>query len=150
MCKGMLELELWTDGACSGNPGPGGWAAILHIPNARTRELSGGEAHTTNNRMELTGVLEGLRFLKEPCRVKIHTDSTYVLKAFKEKWIEGWIRRGWKTSAGKPVANQELWEQLIEQVARHQVEWVWIKGHNGTRWNERADQLAWQESQSRR
>lgn len=146
----MFQLELWTDGACSGNPGPGGWAAILHIPNKGTRELSGGEDHTTNNRMELTGVLEGLRFLKEPCQVVVHTDSTYVLKAFHENWIAGWVKRGWKTSAGKPVANQDLWEQLIDQVNRHQIEWVWIKGHNGTHFNERADQLAWQESQSRR
>ena len=145
-----IHVELWTDGACSGNPGPGGWAAILHIPGRATRELSGGDDHTTNNRMELTGVLEGLRFLKEPCQVTIHTDSTYVLKAFEENWIAGWQKRGWKTASGKPVANQEIWEELIVQVARHQVRWVWIKGHNGTRFNERADYLAVCESQSRR
>ena len=146
----MLKIELWTDGACSGNPGPGGWAAILNIPGRATRELSGGEDHTTNNRMELMGVLQGLRFLKEPCQVHIHTDSKYVLKAFQENWIKGWVSRGWKTSAGKPVANQDLWEQLIPEVQRHQVDWVWIKGHNGTDLNERADVLAFNESQKRK
>jgi ribonuclease HI len=100
--------------------------------------------------MELTGVLEGLRFLKESCQVTIHTDSTYVLKAFEENWIVGWQKRGWKTASGKPVANRELWEELITQVGRHQVRWVWIKGHNGTRFNERADYLAVCESQARR
>lgn len=132
--------ELWTDGACSGNPGPGGWAAVLTM-NGHEKQLSGGAAHTTNNAMEITGILEGLKALKEPCKVAIHTDSSYVLDAC-TKWVHGWKRNGWKTKAGKPVANRELFEALTAQIARHEVSWVKVKGHAGVRLNEICDELA--------
>lgn len=135
-------VELWTDGACSGNPGPGGWAAILRKAD-RVLELSGGEPETTNNRMELQSVIEGLRALKkQPVDVVVHLDSVYVRSAFTEGWITGWQRNGWRTAGKKPVKNQDLWEQLIAEVAKHRVSWELVKGHAGVEWNERADELA--------
>jgi ribonuclease HI len=134
-------VDLWTDGACSDNPGPGGWAALLRI-GARERELSDGAPETTNNRMELLSVIEGLRALNRPCRVRIHLDAAYVMHGFTKGWVHGWQRNGWRTSAKQPVKNQDLWEQLIEQVARHRVNWVLVKGHAGVAFNERVDTLA--------
>jgi ribonuclease HI len=136
----MKAVEIFTDGACSGNPGPGGWGAILRY-NGVEKELSGGEAETTNNRMELTAAIEGLNALKSPCRVELYTDSVYVRDGI-GKWIHGWKRNGWKTAAKKPVKNDDLWKALDEARARHDVTWHWIKGHAGHPENERADALA--------
>ena len=133
-------VEVFTDGACSGNPGPGGWGAILRY-GERERELSGGAAETTNNRMEMTAAIMALEALKRPSRVRLHTDSTY-LKDGITKWIHAWKRRGWKTADKKPVKNQALWERLEAALARHTVEWVWVRGHAGHAENERADALA--------
>jgi ribonuclease HI len=133
-------VAIWTDGACSGNPGPGGWGAILRY-NGSERELSGGEAMTTNNRMELMAAIEALNALKRPCRVSLTTDSQYVREGI-TKWIHGWKKNGWKTADRKPVKNAELWQALDEAVRPHQVEWHWIKGHAGHAENERADELA--------
>ena len=129
-----------TDGACSGNPGPGGWGAILQYGD-KTKELRGGEALTTNNKMELQAVIEGLGALTQRCDVTLHVDSTYVMQGVKS-WMAGWKRNGWKTSDKKPVKNQELWQALDAQVARHDITWVWVKGHAGDPGNERADALA--------
>jgi ribonuclease HI len=137
----LPSVDLWTDGACSGNPGPGGWAALLRF-GERERELSDGAAATTNNRMELLSVIEGLRALDRRCRVRIHLDTTYVMHGFTKGWVNGWQRNDWRTSAKKPVKNQDLWQQLIEQVARHDVDWVLVKGHAGVAFNERVDRLA--------
>jgi ribonuclease HI len=131
---------MYTDGACSGNPGPGGWGAIL-MWNGHEKELSGHAPATTNNRMEMTAVLEGLRSLKKPCTVTVCTDSVYVLKGSTE-WLPGWKRNGWKTSAGKPVENRDLWIALDTELQRHHVSFEWVKGHNGHPLNERADALA--------
>ncbi|MDX2268667.1 MAG: ribonuclease HI [Bryobacter sp.] len=136
----MKQVELFTDGACSGNPGPGGWAAILKF-NEHRKEIFGSEAETTNNRMELLAAIEGLRLLKEPCAVTLTTDSEYVLKGMTE-WLPGWKRNNWKTAAKKPVKNQDLWQALDEQVGRHQVKWVWTKGHADHPENNRCDELA--------
>lgn len=136
----MKSVEVFTDGACSGNPGPGGWGAILRY-NGTERELSGGEADTTNNRMELAAAIEALNALKEPCRVDLYTDSVYVRDGI-SGWIESWKRNGWKTAAKKPVKNTELWQALDEARARHQVSWHWVKGHASHPENERADALA--------
>lgn len=133
-------IDLYTDGACKGNPGPGGWGALLRFGD-HEKELCGGEANTTNNRMELTAVIEGLRTLKRACKVRVHTDSQYVQKGISE-WLANWRRRGWKTSDGKPVKNQDLWQALDELAASHEVEWLWVKGHAGHPENERADALA--------
>lgn len=133
-------VELYTDGACSGNPGPGGWGAILRFKD-KERELKGGEAPTTNNRMEMMAVIQGLTALKRPCTVAIYTDSEYVKKGMTE-WIRGWKARGWKTADKKPVKNEDLWRALDEAAARHQVSWHWVRGHSGHPENERADQLA--------
>ena len=133
-------VELYTDGACSGNPGPGGWGAILQSGD-RLKELKGGEAHTTNNRMELMAVIEGLRALKRPCTVDIYTDSKYVMQGMSE-WISGWKARGWKTAGKQPVKNVDLWQALDAETARHHVRWHWVKGHAGHADNERADALA--------
>ena len=138
---GPPVVELWTDGACSGNPGPGGWACILRTAG-HERELSGGEAHTTNNRMELRAVIAGLAALDRPCRVEIHIDSTYVMHAITKDWIAGWKKRGWRTAAKTPVANRELWEALEAELARHDVTWTKVKGHAGVELNERCDVLA--------
>jgi ribonuclease HI len=134
------DVEIFTDGACSGNPGPGGWAAILRM-GGRERELSGGDAATTNNRMELMGVISGLEALKRPCTVTIHTDSKYVLDGA-SKWIHGWKRNGWRTADKKPVKNLELWQRLDAAQKTHTLRWVWVKGHSGHVENERADELA--------
>jgi ribonuclease HI len=134
-------VELWTDGACSGNPGPGGWAAILRW-NSHERELSGGEADTTNNRMELMSVIMGLAAITRPMDVVIHTDSSYVEQAFTRGWLDTWRRNGWRTAAKQPVKNQDLWERLYEEASRHQVVFKRVAGHAGVELNERADQLA--------
>jgi ribonuclease HI len=136
----MKKIEIFTDGACSGNPGPGGWGAILRF-NGTTKELSGGEAATTNNRMELMAAIQALSALKEPVEVELHTDSKYVMDGI-SKWIYGWKRNGWKTADRKPVKNGELWQALDEANQRHKVTWRWVKGHVGHIENERADELA--------
>jgi len=140
MSENLTACDLWTDGACSGNPGPGGWAAILVVGQHR-KELSGGEAHTTNNRMEILGILKGLEVLTRRCHVRIHTDSAYVMDAI-TKWLPGWRRRDWKTRDGKPVKNRELFEALDAQLKRHTTEWIKIKGHANVPLNERCDELA--------
>ena len=137
------EVEIFTDGACSGNPGPGGWGAILKFGDVE-KELKGGEAHTTNNRMELMAAIMGLEALKRPCNVRLWTDSVYV-KDGVTRWIHGWKRNGWRTADKKPVKNMELWQRLDAARAPHQVEWRWVKGHSGHAENERADQLAREE-----
>ncbi len=133
-------VDIYTDGACKGNPGPGGWGALL-VYGGHEKELFGGEAGTTNNRMELTAVIRALEALTRPCRVRLHTDSQYVQKGISE-WIHGWKRNGWRTADKKPVKNADLWQQLDAQAARHTVEWLWVKGHAGHPENERADALA--------
>jgi ribonuclease HI len=136
----MKRVELFTDGACRGNPGPGGWGALL-THAGRERELYGAEADTTNNRMELQAAIEGLAALSERCEVALTTDSTYVMKGITE-WLPNWKRRNWKTASKKPVANADLWRLLEEQTQRHSVAWHWVKGHSGHPGNERADALA--------
>ena len=134
------KVELFTDGACSGNPGPGGWGAILRW-NGHERELAGGEAETTNNRMEMLAAIHGLEALKRPSEVVLTTDSQYVMKGITE-WLPGWKQRGWKTAAKKPVKNQDLWQRLDTALQRHRVEWKWVRGHSGHDENERVDALA--------
>ncbi len=134
------EVEIYTDGACRGNPGPGGWGALL-IYGQTEKEIFGGEPETTNNRMELTAAIEALALLKRSCELTLYTDSQYVRKGMLE-WIDGWKARGWKTAAKKPVKNDDLWRALDEQVGRHKVKWVWVKGHAGNPGNEKADALA--------
>jgi len=136
----LALVEMWTDGACKGNPGVGGWGAWMRFGD-QEKELWGGEAATTNNRMELTAVIEGLRALKRPCRVTLHVDSTYVMNGL-TKWLPGWKRNGWLTGERKPVKNKELWQALDTEAQRHHVTWVWVKGHAGDPGNERADALA--------
>lgn len=136
----MKKITIHTDGACSGNPGPGGWGAVL-VYNGHEKELSGGEANTTNNRMELMAAIMSLESLKEPCVVALYTDSNYVKNGINQ-WIHGWKRNGWKTADKKPVKNVELWQRLDAAAARHTIEWHWVKGHNGDEMNERADMLA--------
>jgi ribonuclease HI len=136
----MRSVKAYTDGACSGNPGPGGWGVVLQFGD-HERELKGGEGDTTNNRMELTAAIEALKALKEPCHVALTTDSTYVKDGI-TKWLANWKRNGWKTAAKKPVKNQDLWQQLEHCVTQHTVEWLWVKGHSGHPENERADSLA--------
>ena len=133
-------VEIFTDGACSGNPGPGGWGLVLRY-NGTEKELSGSEVETTNNRMELMAAIEGLRALTRPMRIHIHTDSTYVKDGI-TKWIVNWKRNGWKTAAKKPVKNVDLWQALDDALVGHKVEWFWVKGHSGHVENERADALA--------
>ena len=133
-------VELFTDGACRGNPGPGGWGALLRW-GGKEKTLYGGEYETTNNRMELTAVIRGLEALKRPCKVEITTDSKYVLSGITE-WMDNWKKRGWRTASKKPVQNVDLWQALDEQVGRHEVDWHWVKGHSGHPENEIADQLA--------
>jgi ribonuclease HI len=136
----LKHVEIFTDGACRGNPGPGGWGVLLRSRDVE-RELYGGAADTTNNRMELQAAIEGLRALRHACRVTLTTDSVYVKNGI-TTWLPGWKKKQWKTAAGKPVKNVDLWQQLDEQNQRHQVEWHWVKGHSGHRENEIADQLA--------
>ena len=137
----MKTIDIYTDGACSGNPGSGGWACILLYPNQKTaiawKEISGHENTTTNNRMELTAVIEGLRALKEPCQVTIYSDSQYVCKAFNENWISKWVLRNWKE-----VKNVDLWQRLLEITKTHKVTFKWVKGHSDNKWNNRCDELA--------
>ena len=136
----MKDVEIFTDGACRGNPGPGGWGVLLRY-QGREKSLHGGEPETTNNRMELRAAIEGLRALKEPCSVVLTTDSVYVKNGI-TSWLENWKAKGWKTAGKKPVKNVDLWQELDEQNQRHDVDWRWVKGHSGHRENEIADQLA--------
>ena len=136
----MKTVEVFTDGACRGNPGPGGWGVLLRYQD-KERKLWGGEAQTTNNRMELQAAIEALKTLKEPCQVALTTDSEYVRKGITE-WIDNWKRKGWRTAAKKPVKNADLWQLLDEQRERHEVDWHWVKGHSGHRENDIADTLA--------
>ena len=136
----MKRIELFTDGACKGNPGPGGWGALLRL-GKHEKELSGGESDTTNNRMEMMAVIRGLEALIEPCEVAIYTDSRYVMDGM-TKWIEGWQKRGWKSASKQPVRNQDLWHELIEAASKHTLEWNWVRGHNGHPENERVDRIA--------
>ena len=133
-------VEIWTDGGCRPNPGPGGWGAVL-VYGGHARELSGAEPVSTNNRMELTAAAAALEALNRPCRVILHTDSEYVRNGI-TRWINGWVRRNWRNAAGDPVANMDLWRRLLDAAARHQVDWRWIRGHSGDPMNERADALA--------
>lgn len=135
------RVELITDGACSGNPGPGGWAALLRF-GASEKMISGNDSATTNNRMELQAVIEGLSALKEPCIVELRTDSKYVMHAFTQKWLQNWQRNSWKTANGDPVKNQDLWKKLIDLESQHEIKWSWVKGHSGDVDNERVDQEA--------
>ncbi len=144
----LPEVDIFTDGACKGNPGPGGWGAILRS-SGKERELSGGESPTTNNRMELMAAIEALKALKKPCRVQLWTDSNYVRDGI-TKWIHGWRRNGWKTADRKPVKNAELWQALLDACAPHRIDWHWVKGHAGHPENERADALACEEAEKRR
>ena len=138
----MDKIEIWTDGGCKPNPGPGGWAAILRF-GAAEKELTGGDLATTNNRMELTAAIMALEALKRPCEVVVHTDSEYVRNGM-ERWIKGWVRNNWRNAAKDPVKNYELWQRLLAAAAPHQVEWLWVRGHSGNPMNERADELATQ------
>ena len=137
----IKKVFLYTDGACSGNPGPGGWGAIL-VYGSNELELSGGEKETTNNRMELTAVIEGLKRLNQKCFVTIVTDSKYVADAFNKGWIWNWMEKGWKKSDGKPVLNPDLWQKLIHEISKHEYKIEWIKGHAGYSYNERCDKMA--------
>ena len=140
MPQTLTAVEMWTDGACKGNPGPGGWGAWMRT-GEHERELFGGERLTTNNKMELTAVIEGLRALTRRCSVTIHVDSTYVMNGV-QRWMPGWKRNGWRTADKKPVKNLDLWQALDTELARHEVRWAWVKGHSGDPGNERADALA--------
>jgi ribonuclease HI len=136
----LNHIEIFTDGACRGNPGPGGWGALIRYKNIE-KEFYGGEQQTTNNRMELTAAIEGLKAVKDRCEISLTTDSQYVRKGITE-WLTNWKAKGWKTASKKPVKNVDLWQALDEQAARHNVQWHWVKGHSGHRENELADQLA--------
>ena len=145
MAKPRKRVSIFTDGACKGNPGPGGWGVLLRM-GPHEKELSGGEADTTNNRMEMTAVIKGLAALTEPCDVELYSDSKYVLDGI-TKWVEGWKKRGWVTASKKPVRNADLWHELIAAAARHEVNWHWVKGHSGHPDNERVDRLASDEAE---
>jgi ribonuclease HI len=136
----VKDLVIYTDGACRGNPGPGGWGALLDF-RGKQKLLSGGELQTTNNRMELMAAIQALEALREPCRITLYTDSTYVMKGLNE-WLAGWKLRGWRTADRKPVKNQDLWQRLDTAASRHIINWQWVRGHTGNAGNERADQLA--------
>jgi len=140
LAPGSSSVEIFTDGACKGNPGPGGWGAIIRS-GAREKELSGGEPLTTNNRMELMAAIRALQALKRPCEIVLHTDSIYVRDGI-TKWVHGWRRNGWKTADRKPVKNADLWQELVDAAAPHRVTWQWVRGHAGHPENERADRLA--------
>lgn len=137
----MEEVIIYTDGACSGNPGPGGWGSIL-MYKGNKKEISGGKSNTTNNIMELTAVIEGLKLLKFPCKVKLYSDSAYVVNAFNQKWIYGWLKNGWKNSSKEPVKNKELWQELYSLTKIHEVEFIKVKGHADNEYNNRCDELA--------
>ena len=136
----MNDVVMYTDGACSGNPGPGGWGAVL-MSGRHRKEIFGGERETTNNRMEMMAIIRGAEALKNGCSVDIYTDSTYVMKGMTE-WLEGWKKRGWRTASKQPVKNVDLWQRLEKALDRHEVKWYWVKGHSGVPENERADELA--------
>jgi ribonuclease HI len=136
----MKQVEIFTDGACKGNPGPGGWGALLRM-GSHEKEMSGSESDTTNNRMEMVAVIRALNALTEPCAVSLYSDSKYVIDGI-TKWVHGWQKRGWVNASKKPVRNADLWHDLIEAVRRHQIEWHWVKGHDGHVENERVDRLA--------
>lgn len=144
MCD-KAEVIIYTDGACSGNPGPGGWGAIL-IWNGKEKELSGGDAQTTNNRMEMKAVIEALKALKKPCKVSIHSDSALIINAMTKGWIQNWQKRGWRKADKKPVENKELWVDMLKVMNPHQITWVKVKAHAGVELNERVDKLAVNES----
>ncbi|MDN5314310.1 MAG: ribonuclease [Clostridiales bacterium] len=135
------EVAIYTDGACSGNPGPGGWAAVL-MAQGKTREISGYEEDTTNNRMELTAAIEALEKLTRPCKVKLYSDSSYLVSAFNQGWLKNWQKNGWRNSAGQAVSNPDLWQKLVALTEKHDVEWIKVKGHSDNKWNNRCDQLA--------
>lgn len=141
----MEEITIYTDGACSGNPGPGGWAAVLMLGDNK-KEISGGSKDTTNNIMELTAVVEALKLLKRPCKVNLHSDSAYVVNAFNQKWIYGWIKKNWKTADGSPVKNKEIWQELYSLTKIHDVTFIKVKGHADNEFNNRCDELAVTES----
>lgn len=141
MSNTLKKVEIFTDGACSGNPGPGGYGVILRY-NGREKVLSGGDPETTNNKMELLGVITGLEALKEPCSVKLYTDSKYVVEGVTKGWAKSWKAKGWKKSDGKPAKNPEFWDRLLNLLDKHEVEFIWIKGHDGHPENERCDALA--------
>lgn len=140
------EVIVFTDGACSGNPGPGGWGALLQW-NGKDKELTGGAPDTTNNRMEMRAVIEALKALKRPCRVKIHSDSALIINTFNQNWINSWIKRGWKKSNKKPVENQDLWKEMLTAMQPHEVQWIKVKGHSTNKRNNRVDALAVEASQ---
>lgn len=146
MSRNRPEVILYTDGACSGNPGPGGWGALLKFKE-REKTLSGGEVYTTNNRMEMKAVIEGLKALTMPCHVKIHSDSALIINAFTKGWIESWKKRGWRKSNKKPVENRDLWEEIIAAGKRHKLDWIKVKGHSDDVLNNRVDALAVEASQ---
>jgi len=146
MSRSRPEVILYTDGACSGNPGPGGWGALLKY-SGREKTLSGGEIYTTNNKMEMKAVIEGLKALTRPCHVKIHSDSALIINAFTKGWIESWKKKGWKKSDKKPVENRELWEEIIKAGMLHTIEWIKVKGHSDNVLNNRVDALAVEASQ---
>lgn len=137
----LKKVQIYTDGACSGNPGPGGWGAVLRY-GAQEKELSGGEVDTTNNRMELTAVIEALSALKEPCEVELTSDSRYVVDAVEKGWLRGWQNKNWRKAGGDPVLNVDLWQRLLPLLSKHKVKFLWIRGHTGHPENERCDQLA--------
>ena len=137
----MKKVNIYTDGACKGNPGRGGWGTIL-VYGAHEKELSGGEVMTTNNRMELMAVISGLEALREPCEVTLTSDSPYVINSITKKWLDGWAKKNWVKSGNTPVPNADLWKRLIEAMKPHTIEWVWVRGHNGHPYNERCDRLA--------
>ncbi|MFH1096649.1 MAG: ribonuclease HI [Candidatus Desantisbacteria bacterium] len=134
-------ITIYTDGACRGNPGPGGWAAILIIEE-KEQEFAGGQRNTTNNQMELMGVIQGLKAIKPPSKIRIYSDSAYIINAFTQNWIKNWLSNGWQTATKQPVKNQDLWQELLRLIQPHQVEWVKVKGHSGDKYNERCDRLA--------
>lgn len=142
----MKQIEIYTDGACSGNPGPGGWGAVL-VYNGKEKELSGSEKNTTNNRMELTAVIMALNALNQPCEVKLTTDSKYVCDAVNKGWVYSWRKNGWRKSDKKPALNIDLWEELLSLLEKHEVQFIWVKGHNGHKYNEICDTLAVNEYQ---
>lgn len=142
----MKQIEIYTDGACSGNPGPGGWGAVL-VYNGKEKELSGSEKETTNNRMELTAVIMALNALNQPCEVKLTTDSKYVCDAINKSWVYSWRKNGWKKSDKKPALNVDLWKELLSLLEKHEVEFIWVKGHSGHKYNEICDALAVKEYQ---
>ena len=136
-----MNIKIYTDGACSGNPGVGGWGVVIIIPKSEPIHLNGGSNNTTNNQMELTAAIEGLKFFKDPKQILILTDSKYVMNGI-ELWIKNWKKNGWKTASKKPVKNKDLWKKLDNEITRHSIEWQWIKGHSGNEYNEQADYLA--------